>query len=341
MNSCSLDLTLLVWTICSSRRRPLSLSVVAMNSLIAACGRGRRPDLALALLNEMESQFRLRPDTRSYRSAIIACNQAEHERRLRPRRGDVYSEDAEEDGREEIQWWECAISLLRRMRENGIKADIQTFSSAISACEAAGQWQRALGVLQAMTDEMEDGTSLNLYCFNAAISACEKGGAWVEALELYERMIDQGGSLAPNFITLNSLIVALEKAQQRELAQSKYEEARQMKIINPWRTTRKQNSGRIYALDLHRFSGALASAAVRSVMDSYLRKKSPEDITEDLVIITGKGLRSSDRPVLMRTVVGLLEGRYGVKGRVDNSNKGRLVLDVKTLQQFLTTKSWR
>jgi pentatricopeptide repeat domain-containing protein 1 len=293
----------------------------------------------------MESQFGLRPDTRSYRSAIIACNQAEHERRLRPRRGDAYSENAEEDDLEAMQWWECAISLLRRMRENGVKADIQTFSSAISSCEAAGEWQRALGVLQAMMDaddnEMEDGTALNLYCFNAAISACEKGGAWVEALELYERMIDQGGSLAPNFITLNSLIVALEKAQQRELAQSKYEEARQMQIVNPWRTTRKQNGERIYALDLHRFSKALASAAVRSVMDSYLHKKSPKDITEDLVIITGKGLRSSSQPVLMGTVVRLLEGRYGVKGRIDDSNKGRLILDVETLHHFLTTKSWR
>ena len=131
MNCCSLDLTLLLWTINSSKRRPLSLSVVAINSLIAACGRGRRPDLALAVLNEMESQFGLRPDKRSYRSAIIACNQAEHERRLRPRRGDVYNEDADEDDLEAMQWWECAISLLRRMRENGIKADIQTFVSFV------------------------------------------------------------------------------------------------------------------------------------------------------------------------------------------------------------------
>jgi pentatricopeptide repeat protein len=122
---------LLVWPICSPKRRPLSLSVVAINSLIAACGRGRRPDLALAVLNEMESQFGLRPDKRSYRSAIIACNQAEHERRLRLRRGGVYSEDAEENDPEGMEWWECAISLLRRMRENGIEADIQTFVSFI------------------------------------------------------------------------------------------------------------------------------------------------------------------------------------------------------------------
>lgn len=129
VNTCSLNLTLLVWTISSSKRRPLSLSVVAINSLIAACGRGRRPDLALAVLNEMESQFGLRPDKRSYRSAIIACNQAEHERRLRPRWSDVCHEDADEDDLEAMQWWECAISLLRRMGENGIKADIQTFVS--------------------------------------------------------------------------------------------------------------------------------------------------------------------------------------------------------------------
>ena len=90
----------------------------------------------------------------------------------------------------ELKWWECALYLLRRMKEDDIKPSLQTFSSCVSACEAASEWQRALGVLELMQlfsslggddEEIEkmDATRLvtsNLYCLNAAISACEKGG---------------------------------------------------------------------------------------------------------------------------------------------------------------------
>lgn len=101
------------------------------------------------------------------------------------------------------------------MKESGLSPDIQTYTSVISACEAAGEWQRALGLLQEIPEEEK-----NLYCFNAAISACEKGGAWVEALELYERMKERGGALKPNFITVGSVVVALEQAGQKEMSTS-------------------------------------------------------------------------------------------------------------------------
>jgi pentatricopeptide repeat domain-containing protein 1 len=223
-----------------------------MNALIASCGRGGRPDLALAVFNDMSSKFGVAPDQRSYRSAAIACNQAQHENMLLQKRSQtMHGKGKKQSDAGEIQWWECALALLRRMKESGLSPDIQTFSSIISACEAAGQWQRALGVLQTMMDEHDDDggeSALNLYCFNAAISACEKGGAWVEALELYERMLDRGGTLEPNFVTLNSLVVALDKAGQKELAQSKYEEGTKMKIVNPWRQTKDQRGESIYAM---------------------------------------------------------------------------------------------
>jgi pentatricopeptide repeat domain-containing protein 1 len=222
-----------------------------MNALIAACGRGRRPDLALAVFNEMKSKFGVRHDGRSYRSAAIACNQAEHESRFRRSSTSLVDENDFEDDDSLIQWWECALALLRRMREENLTPDVKTYSSVISACEAAGEWQRALGVLQMiMDDAAEDSgsTLLNLYCFNAAISACEKGGAWVEALELYERMLDNGGSIQPNFVTLSSLVVALDKAGQKELAQSKYDEGRKLKIVYSWRWTRNQSGEPIAAL---------------------------------------------------------------------------------------------
>jgi pentatricopeptide repeat domain-containing protein 1 len=223
-----------------------------MNALIASCGRGGRPDLALAAFNEMQSQFGVRPDGRSYRSAVIACNQAEHKRKRNSHREPVVDDIEANEVDSSVQWWECSLGLLRRMREGNLVPDVPTYSSAISSCEAAGEWQRALGVLQMMMDDdadlENDSSLLNLYCFNAAISACEKGGAWVEALELYERMLDIGGSIYPNFVTLSSLVVALDNAGQKELAESKYDEGRKNKIVKPWRWTQSQCGEAIQAL---------------------------------------------------------------------------------------------
>lgn len=174
-------------------------SVVSFNSLIAACGRCSRPDVAIEVLNEMEAHG-IEPDQLSFRNAIIACNQAEH-RSVRDNQPDSGIREVQQQEPMMFEWWECALSLLRRMKEIGLSPDIQTYSSVISACEAAGKWQRALGVLQGMKEKDK-----NLYCYNAAISACEKGGAWVEAVELYERMKERGEKLKPNFVSLGGLV---------------------------------------------------------------------------------------------------------------------------------------
>ena len=167
----------------SSQRGVVSLK--AINSVIGACGRSGRADMAVEILNEMTTKYGVRPNEVSYRLSIIACNQAEHsEMRMRQKNHDSSNTTPE------LKWWECALSLLRRMKEDDIKPSLQTFSSCVSACEAASEWQRALGVLELMPlfsslggndEEIEkmDAARLitsNLYCLNAAISACEKGG---------------------------------------------------------------------------------------------------------------------------------------------------------------------
>ena len=320
--------------------------MIAMNSLIAACGRGYRPDLSLALLNEMRYEFGLNPDARSYRSAVIACNRAEHlNQRILSGRSKV-DDDVLEWFDSSVKWWECGLALLRRMQEENLRPDMKTYSSVISACESAGEWQRALGVLEMMIQESEkdeDLSSLNLYCFNAAISACEKGGAWIEALEIYERMVEMGDPISPNFVTLSSLILALDQAGQKELAQSKFEEGMKKGIVKPWRRTLNQDGDSIYALDLHNFSSSMAKAAIRSCMDAYLLKKKiiREGSGNDLVIITGKGLNTArgDLPVLQGTTLNLLEKEYGLKGTVEDSNQGRVVVDTEKLKDFVERRS--
>lgn len=313
----------------------------AMNSLISACGRNGRPDMALRLLNKMQFQFGVVPDEISYRSAAIACNQAEHEKRRRLTLGLEPRNSIDQGGRD-IQWWECALSLLRRMREDGLQADPQTYSSVISSCETAGQWQRALGVLRDVMSSNIGFSRFNLYCFNAAISACEKGGAWVEGLELYHLMMHKGGKIKPNFVTLNCMIIALDKADQKELAQDTYEEGIRKRILNPWRMTMDHQGKSIRALDLHKNSAAMANSAIRSVMDSLLDSKPHHDIKNDLVIIVGKGKGSeNNKSVMLPTTQKLLKSNYGIDVDVDVHNTGRVIVKSEILSNFVATKKWR
>lgn len=261
-----------------SKQRGL-VSINAINSVIRACSRDARPDVAVQILNDMHTKYNISPNETTYRLAIIACNQAEHRERRQRRNTAVASNPLE------FQWWECSLSLLRRMREDEIRPSVQAYSSTVSSLEAAGQWQRAIGVLQSMR---EDGEIPNLYCLNAAISACEKGGAWVEALELYESIRSQKSSIRTNFITVNSLLIALEKASQVELAESIYQEAVRDKIISPW-VRRYDNDGTLRRMmDLHKFSAPMAKIAVRGYLESLLTRKK-KAIRGDTIFIVGKG----------------------------------------------------
>jgi pentatricopeptide repeat domain-containing protein 1 len=228
-------------------------SVDAVNSVIAAAGRVGKPDEAIRILNDM-GKYGVVPNERTYRSVIVACNQAEHQKRRQEKRnnrrkGSLISNQKNKqtdnyDDHLDLQWWEAALSLFRRMKEENLTPDAQIYSSVISACESAGQWQRAIGILGAMMNG-EDGQKPNLFCFNAAIAACEKGGAWLEAVELYERMRQD---VRPNFITINSLLIALENANQKEMAESIYREALQDGTVQPWKWTSDGHSKKCQAL---------------------------------------------------------------------------------------------
>ena len=60
-----------------------------------------------------------------------------------------------------------------------VEADTITYNAAISACEKAGDWVRALQLLQGMATSLVEANTIS---YNAAISACEKAGDWMRAL---------------------------------------------------------------------------------------------------------------------------------------------------------------
>ena len=94
-----------------------------MNAVISACGRNNRACEAVEIINKMKSELNTDPNERSYRSAIMACNQAEHQNHRMVASHHVLSaqtppERDEEDfgcddigmagiGREDLtlQWW--------------------------------------------------------------------------------------------------------------------------------------------------------------------------------------------------------------------------------------------
>eukprot|EP00986_Skeletonema_menzelii_P012920 scaffold7298_cov150-Skeletonema_menzelii.AAC.20 len=313
-----------------SKQRGL-VSINAINSVIRACSRDARPDVAVQILNDMHTKYNIIPNETTYRLAIIACNQAEHRERRQRRNTAVASNPLE------FQWWECSLSLLRRMREDEIRPSVQAYSSTVSSLEAAGQWQRAIGVLQLMR---EDGEIPNLYCLNAAISACEKGGAWVEALELYESIRSQKSSIRTNFITVNSLLIALEKASQVELAESIYQEAVRDKIMSPW-VCRYDNDGTLRRMmDLHKFSAPMAKIAVRGYLESLLTRKK-KAIRGDTIFIVGKGKGSEGKPVLLPTILNLLREELGVDAKVDDNNVGRIRVTGASIDNFIETRRWK
>merc|ERR1712228_119802 len=67
--------------------------------------------------------------------------------------------------------WEC-LKLLRRQATSKLEWDAITFNAAISACEKAGQWEKALQLFGAMA---KSNVELDTITFDAAICACETG----------------------------------------------------------------------------------------------------------------------------------------------------------------------
>lgn len=297
-------------------------SASAVNALISACGRNDRPDVALSVFYAAGDNH-VTLTERTYRSAIMACSRAEH------KKSEAHQEDVGE-------WWECALSLLRRMIEQGLTPDPAALSSTISACEAAGQWKAALRTLQSA---MEQGLDCNMYCFNAAIAACQKGGAWVEALDIYERL-KEDDRLKPNMVTIGSLIEALDGAGQQQLATSMYTEGiRNRYLTSPLKvTTDSSSETEILTMDLHSFSAALAKAALRSYFESLLEDASqhrPVSKIRPFVVIVGKGQSRTDvEPVLKSVVAEFLSNEYGIVSMTDSKNQGRLVVSKADLEEY-------
>lgn len=138
----------------------------------------------------------------SYNAAAHAC--VGERRNSGEGRGDG-ADDAKLQGLEE-EGWVLVLGLVAEMRTEGVAPDAFTFTTAIAACGKAGQWERALALLEEMEaagqpqeGRVRQGTvaaAPSVAAINAAISACARAGQAERALGLLDRMaIRDGGKL--------------------------------------------------------------------------------------------------------------------------------------------------
>ncbi|CAM9780566.1 unnamed protein product, partial [Hapterophycus canaliculatus] len=173
--------------------------VVSYSAAITACGNSGEWRRALALLRVMREQG-VPPNVVSYNAAAHACvggRRRNRESRLNDASANAKPPGAEKDG------WVLILDLMAEMREEGVDADVFTFSTAITACGNAGEWEQALVLLEEMGEALEqqqlqavDETQQrrrrpaapDVVSVNAAIAACGRAGQWERALDLLDRM---------------------------------------------------------------------------------------------------------------------------------------------------------
>eukprot|EP00913_Durusdinium_trenchii_P024301 g22815.t1 len=105
--------------------------------------------------------------------------------------------------------WTKALQLMEALESTRLHGDVVLYSAAISSCEKGTQWLQALALLQWMSSAQ---CLPNRVSFSAAISACEKAWQWQWALHLFRAMPAAG--LAPQAISFSATISACEKGEQ-------------------------------------------------------------------------------------------------------------------------------
>jgi pentatricopeptide repeat domain-containing protein 1 len=76
------------------------------------------------------------------------------------------------------------------MPKAGVRPDVITYCSVITACEKGGQWERASVTLE----EMKAGVQPTAVTYNTLISAYGSGGQWEGARASLEEMVAAGGA---------------------------------------------------------------------------------------------------------------------------------------------------
>jgi pentatricopeptide repeat protein len=171
--------------------QPITLDLVAINTILAACAKADNFDKAKEILQQLKSgHFEgLTPDVISYNTVLSACSDA------------IEAKLLVKEMRESRRW-----------RYGVVLPTPITYTHAISACRGNIEAVRFFLDLA-----KEDGLEANVFIYSAAIWACPE-----TAQEYWEEM--RSTKCAPNIVSYNGMISALASQDRAEEALSLYEE---------------------------------------------------------------------------------------------------------------------
>jgi pentatricopeptide repeat domain-containing protein 1 len=187
----------------------LPVDAYCYTAAMEACSKARMWEKALELMNEMQDEYKLVPSAVAFSLCISACGNA---------------------GK-----WQAALDLLERMRHQGLRANLITYNSAITALsrsaarrnsQEASLWPHVQHLMRRMRDE---GLQPDGFSYSAAISCCGAEGKWEEALGLIAEM--QGSGTRPNKVAYSAAISCCGKNGQVDHALRLFQEMSDQGIV--------------------------------------------------------------------------------------------------------------
>eukprot|EP00903_Cladosiphon_okamuranus_P015642 g14444.t1 len=201
------------WEAATGLLRDMSAKGVAPSSItytlvISACQKDREPEMALAVLREMQELAATATAASPIAEGLTemgedpaqtAANEDEDEYEA------VIEEGAGPGG--------AGVDDSGGGR-SGVTPNVYHFSSVMSAfVEEPGGWKRILALIK----EMEAaGVAHNAFTYNSAIMACGKDGRWAEAVAVFRRMPKKG--VVPDEVSFLAVIEACKQGGQWALA---------------------------------------------------------------------------------------------------------------------------
>jgi pentatricopeptide repeat protein len=335
---------------------PASTPVEVYDAMLTACNATRQRERSLSVLEEMKAAG-VKPRTRTYNLALRACEGAPGQR-LRP--GQL----------------ECALALYDEMLVARVHPDAFTFASLMELCAASRQG----GLAQKLYADMQDRqVQANVVIMTSLLKALARAGMVAECQAVFRRMVWGPARMKPNICTYRTLARELREAGALAAALQAYEGMRKARFAPSNREFQELISAAAEAalsrgdaelqaavaslcnitsletVDLHGMSTVEARAAVLCTLSMLLTEyQGSGRPPAPLVIITGRGEHSLDKPVMPATIRALLEEELrivpmdgghtgagedrGHEVQVKNKNPGRIVVGTEQLLRWLRAR---
>eukprot|EP00913_Durusdinium_trenchii_P026775 g25116.t1 len=179
-------------------------NVVSYNAVISACERSSSWSQALDCFFEFTQVSHLFANDVTFNALISSCE-----------KGRMFEKTLHIDKKNHLlaSVFKASVSIAKVMKESSVRLDVITYSAAISACEKALQWERALELLAEMRAErvppnrITVNAAINATTTSALITACGFGHEWELALAILSKPIPA------DTVAVNSCLSACARAQ--------------------------------------------------------------------------------------------------------------------------------